>query len=180
MNRVTIFTILFTALALLLMLAALMLTRAARLRRRSGLPEGEVVYEDASGLAREPLFSRRLGLTGKPDYLLRDPHGNLIPVEVKSGRAPRGGRPYESHRMQLAAYLCLVEDVLQRPAPYGLIRYQDQTLEVANTEELREQLGGLIARMRTLIERGEAHRSHDQAQRCSRCSMAHACDERLE
>ncbi len=164
---------------LLVVLAALLLARANRLRQSSGLPQGKIVYQDVSGLAKKPLYSSRLGLTGKPDYLLKDQHNNLIPVEVKSGSAPRDGRPYQSQQMQLAAYFLLVEDVLQRPVPYGLIRYRDQTLRIANTDELREQLMEMIAQMRMLLTRDAVHRDHDHPQRCARCSMAHACDERL-
>lgn len=179
MNPSTLLPILFAA-ALLLGLAALaMLALSRYLRRQSGLPEGEIVYEDASGRLREPLFSRRLGLRGKPDYLLKDTGDNFIPVEVKSGYAPRGDRPYESHRLQIAAYFLLVEDVLQRPVRYGLIRYRDRSLRVDNTDELREELMETIGQMRTVLARDEAHRSHHHAQRCARCSMAHACDEAL-
>jgi CRISPR-associated exonuclease Cas4 len=164
---------------LLVALAALLLARANRLRRSSGLPQGKVVYQDVSGLAKKPLYSPRLGLTGKPDYLLKDRYNNLIPVEVKSGYAPRDGRPYQSQLLQLAAYCLLVEDVLQRPVPYGLIRYRDQTLRIDNTDELRARLTETLAEMRALLSRDTVHRSHDQARRCARCSMAHACDELL-
>ncbi len=153
------------------------------LRRRSGLPDNEVVYEDTTGAdTAEPdgdtLLSKRYGLSGKPDYLLED-EDNLIPVEVKSGRAPRNGRPYQSHLMQLAVYFLLVEDVLRRPAPYGLIRYSDRRLRVANTGELREELFSVIAEMNVALTENSAQRSHDQARRCAGCSMAYACDERL-
>ncbi|MEP7342919.1 MAG: Dna2/Cas4 domain-containing protein [Acidobacteriota bacterium] len=168
------------AAAFLLGLAALaMLALSTFLKRQSGLPDGEVIYEDASGKVREPIFSKRLGLSGKPDYLLEDDEGNLIPVEVKSGYSPRGDRPYKSHLLQIAAYFILVEDVLHRPADHGLIRYRNRTLRVDNTDELREMLMDTMAEMRMLLARGEAHRSHNHAQRCARCSMAHACDETL-
>lgn len=180
MDSSALFSFLFAAAFLLAIVALAMLALSSRLRRQSSLPKGEIVYEDASGLAREPLFSKRLGLSGKPDYLLKDRDGSLIPVEVKSGYAPRGDQPYESHSLQLAAYFFLIENVLRRPTRYGLIRYRNRTLEVANTDDLREELMDAIAQMRTLLARGEAHRTHDQAHRCARCSMAHACDERLE
>lgn len=175
----TVWPLLFIVLLLFAALAALLFARAGQLRQSSGLPKGKIVYQDVSGLAQKPLFSRRLGLTGKPDYLLQDPRDNLIPVEVKAGYAPRSGQPYESHLLQLAAYFLLVEDVLQRPVPYGLIRYRNQTIQVANTDELRERLMKTLGRMRMLLARGAAQRNHEQAQRCVRCSMAHACDERL-
>jgi len=179
MDQPVIYTVLFAAL-LLLAIGVRLLAISRRLRQESGAPSGEVFYDDTSGQARGQFFSKRLLMAGKPDYLMKDRNGNLIPVEVKSGNAPRTGRPYESHLMQLAAYFLLIEDVLQRPAPYGLIRYRNRTLRVANTNELRERLMDVIAQMRALLARGAAHRNHNRAQRCSRCSVAHACDERLE
>ncbi len=179
MNPSTIFTILFIALFLLIVVGVVLLAISWHLRQQGGLQKGEVFYEDASGQAQVPLYSKRLIMAGKPDYLLNNQDGNLIPVEVKSGYAPRTGQPHESHVMQLAAYFFLIEDVLQRPVPYGLIRYRNRTLQVANTDELRERLMDVVAQMRTLLARGTPHRNHDQAQRCARCSMAHTCDEQL-
>ncbi len=173
------FFIIITLLCFLFVLALILLALSKYQRRQSGLPEGDIVYEDVSGLAKEPLYSQRTSLSGKPDYLLKDPSGNLIPVEVKSSYAPKGDQPYESHLMQLAVYFFLIEDVLQGNTPYGLIRYRNRTVQVDNNDELRRRLFDVIAEMRKLMARGEAHRTHDQATRCARCSMAHACNERL-
>jgi CRISPR-associated exonuclease Cas4 len=152
------------------------------LRRRAGMPRKEVVYDDVTdekdGAVSETLFSRRYGLSGKPDYLLEDEEG-LIPVEVKSGTAPRNRQPHRSHLMQLAVYFVLVEDALHSPVPYGLIRYKDRTLRVENTDELREELFSVITEMTVTLARNTARRSHNQANRCARCSLAEACDERL-
>ena len=94
-----------------------MLAASSRFGRKSGLPRGEVSYADASGRAQEPFISKKLLMAGKPDYVMKDRNGDLIPVEVKSSNAPRAGRPYESHLMQHAAYFLLLEDVLQRTHP---------------------------------------------------------------
>jgi len=150
-----------------------------RLRKHSGLPEGEIVYSDTTARPGELLLSQRYGMSGKPDYLLDDRNVGLIPVEVKSGVAPRNSQPYLSHLMQLAVYFLLVEEVLNSPAPYGLIRYRDRTLRIENTEELREDLLTLIKQMRKTLVSGEAHRSHNQVRRCASCSLADGCDERL-
>src|SRR5262245_19692053 len=178
MNQSIISIIPFGAL-LLLAFGLLLLAVSRRFGRKSGMPQGEVIYEDASGQTQEPFISKRLLMAGKPDYLIKDRNGDLIPVEVKSSNAPRAGRPYESHLMQLAAYFLLLEDVLQQPVPYGLIRYRNRTLRVANTDDLRARLMDVIAQMRRLMAREVARRTHNRAQRCSRCSVAHACDERL-
>jgi CRISPR-associated exonuclease Cas4 len=179
MDRSAILTVVIVMLAAAALLAMISLTAATYFRQRSGLPRGEVVYDDASGLAGDILVSKRYGLSGKPDYLLDDESGGLIPVEVKSGAAPRTGKPYDSHLMQLAAYFLLVEDALGRSAPYGLIRYKDRTLRVANTEKLRAALLDLLERMRESLRHGAARRNHSQTRRCAGCSVAEACDERL-
>ena len=178
MDQSIIATVLFIAL-FLLTIGIILLALSRSFGRKSGMPQGEVVYEDASGQAQEQFISKRLLMAGKPDYLIKDRNGDLIPVEVKSSNAPRAGRPYESHLMQLAAYFLLLEDVLQRPVPYGLIRYRNRTMRVANTDELRTRLMDVIAQMRRLMAREVARRNHNRVQRCSRCSVAHACDERL-
>ena len=161
-----------------LLIAVACLLLAKSLRRRSGLPEGEIVYKDTSGEDSEVLVSTHYGLCGKPDYLLEE-EGGLVPVEVKSSAAPRNGRPYPSHLMQLAVYFLLVEDVLEEVAPYGLIRYRDRTLRIENTDELRAELLDVVAEMQAILPDGEAYRSHDIVRRCAGCSVAYACDERL-
>jgi hypothetical protein len=45
------------------------------------------------------LASTRYGLIGRPDYLVRVENG-IAPVELKSGKAPRSGRPYDGHLLQ--------------------------------------------------------------------------------
>jgi CRISPR-associated exonuclease Cas4 len=161
-----------------LLLAAACLLLANSLRRQSGVPAGDIVYEDTSDDESEVLYSETYRLCGKPDYLLEEADG-LVPVEVKSSFAPRNRQPYASHLMQLAVYFLLVEDVLEQEAPYGLIRYRDRTLRVENTAELREQLLELVAEMQDILADGEAHRSHKSARRCAGCSVAYACAERL-
>jgi len=159
-------------------LAALCLLASWYLRLRSGLPSGQIIYEDSSGKNSRVLVSQRYGLRGKPDYLLEDAVG-VIPVEVKSGLMPPGGRPHRSHLLQLAVYFLLVEEDLQQTVLYGLIRYQNGAVRVENTDELREDLLSVVAQMRRALASDDARRSHRQARRCAACSMAHACDERL-
>ena len=83
----------------LLALGLLLLWLAQRGRARSGLPQGRVVYTDTGGWNRleRPLFSREFLLTGKPDYLVAD-GADVIPVEVKSSRAPAHPDPTPLHQ----------------------------------------------------------------------------------
>lgn len=170
---------LFILLTVFIALSLSLLLISRRLRLQSGLPQGEVIYSDTSTKTCEVLISQRYGLSGKPDYLLRDRVKSIVPVEVKSGPAPHNGQPYESHLMQLAVYFLLLEDVLHCRPPYGLIRYRDRSLRVENTDDLREDLLSVIEEMRETIARDHAQRSHNQSKRCARCSLADACDQRL-
>jgi CRISPR-associated exonuclease Cas4 len=163
----------------LLLLALIVWLIAGRVSRATGLPAGRVVYTDTGGWGRleRPLFSERLGLTGKPDYLVREGEAN-IPVEVKSGRAPEGG-PYDSHVYQLAAYCALVAESYGRRPNYGLIKYADKILAVDYTPELESDLMQLLADIRADGEADEVARSHNSAARCRACGFNEVCEERL-
>jgi len=167
------------ALALLLLLVgAVLLWLARRLRARSGLPAGRVVAADVGPWRRldRPLFSRRYGLTGRPDYVVAD-GVDLIPVEVKSARAP--ARPYPSHVLQLAAYCLLVAETSGRRPPYGILRYADRTFQVPYTQELEEQLLEVLEAMREDLAAGDAPRRHQDPRRCAACGYREVCDEAL-
>lgn len=163
---------------LLAVLALVLLLLAYRQRTASGLPHGRLISSDtgAWGPVPEPLYDRHLGLTGKPDYLVES-SGNLIPVEVKSSRAPSA--PYDSHVYQLAAYCLLVESHFGKRPPYGILHYADHTFAIDYTLELEASLLELLEEMRADEHRRTVQRSHDQPARCARCGYRSVCDQRL-
>ncbi len=165
---------------ILVVLALVLWLLSRRLGKASGLPAGRVVYVDtgAWGRLEKPLFSERLQLAGKPDYLVRD-GGRYVPVEVKSGRAPAGG-PYESHIYQLAAYCALVADAYGRRPSHGLIKYADKTWAVDYTQSLETELESLLEEIRAGAGARNVARSHDSAARCRACGFWEVCDERLD
>jgi CRISPR-associated exonuclease Cas4 len=167
-------------LALLLLvigIAALSLSRRAQ--RASGLPAGQIIYADTSKWrhAERPLFSRQHQLAGKPDYLVREGRA-IIPVEVKSSRAPADG-PRHGHVLQLAAYCLLVEETERVRPAYGIIKYADQAFRVDNTSELRRALDDTLNAMRRDLARDQSRRNHADPARCRRCGVRAECDERL-
>lgn len=167
------------ALALLLLLMGVaLLWLARRLRARSGLPTGRVVAADVGPGRRweHPLFSRRYGLTGRPDYIVAN-GADLIPVEVKSARAP--ARPYASHVLQLAAYCLLVAETSGRRPPYGILRYADRTFQIPYTPELEAQLLDILEEMREDLAAGDAPRRHRDLRRCAVCGYREVCDAAL-
>ena len=167
-------------LALLLLalgIAALSLSRRAQ--GATGLPSGQVIYADTSGWKRaeRPLFSKQHQLVGKPDYLVRDGRA-IIPVEVKSSRAPAEG-PRQGHVLQLAADCLLVQETEGVRPAYGIIKYADQAFRVDNTNELRRSLLATLEAMRRDLARDRSRRSHSDPARCRRCGVRAACDEQL-
>jgi len=158
--------------------AIVLLWTAGMLKRRSGLPSGEIVYRDHDRLKRDikPMYDASLGLTGKPDYLVQK-NKFLIPVEIKSSWAPIS--PYDSHIFQLAAYCILVEKKYNSRPPYGLLQYRNRTFKIEFTQSIEEQVYDLIDEIRSKKNSEIVDRSHQQKNRCARCSFRHICDQRL-
>jgi CRISPR-associated exonuclease Cas4 len=165
---------------LLLGLALLVWLLAQRARQATGLPAGRVVYTDTRGWGRpeKPLFSSRLQLTGKPDYLVRVAEG-YVPVEVKSGRAPAQGA-YAAHIYQLAAYCALVAEAYAARPAYGLIKYADKIVAVDYTADLERELKTILEDLRADSEADDVARSHTSAARCRACGFREVCDEHLD
>ena len=168
---------LYLALALLFF-AFLFFWQSTRQRQAAGLPGGRIIYTDTRGWGKleKPLFNAALGLTGKPDYLIQQ-NGQIIPVEVKSGRAPDA--PYDSHIYQLASYCLLVEKTYGKRPPYGIIHYETRDFAVDYTRELENSLLDLLAEMKRDEAKKEVDRSHEQASRCKRCGFREVCDQKV-
>ncbi len=160
----------------LILLALIALISALRLRAATGLPWAPVVYHDADAWTPErPLVARRLGLVGKPDYLIQM-RGRLIPVEVKPGR--NAAHPYESDLMQLAAYCVLIEETTGVAPPYGLLRYAERTFRLSYTTRVREEVLTLLDEMRNALD-NDCDRSHDDPARCWGCGFFSQCDQAM-
>ena len=183
-NRTQAGFILFT-LAMLWTLAAswqlqraLLTENAAELARKDvGLKENtEVVYSDdekSSGL----LIDQSIGLRGRPDQIVVV-DGEFIPVEQKTGRIPK--RPHMSHKMQLLAYLHLVEISTKRNTPYGILRYGNEDIhQIYWDEETKEDLFSAIQEIQRLMVEGGAKRNHNRKGKCQNCSRKYACSESL-
>lgn len=163
---------------LLFLLALIFFWQSNRQQKAAGLPGGHVIYTDTHGWGKveKPLYYAALGLTGKPDYLI-EKNGQIIPVEVKSGRATQA--PYDSHIFQLASYCLLVEKTYGKRPPYGIIHYENRDFAVEYTKDLENALIELLADMREDDVRSKISRSHDQPSRCKRCGFREVCNQKL-
>lgn len=165
---------------LLLVFGGLAWARSHQLRTQTGLPQGRLIYSDAHTAgwqpAPEPLYSAAYQLVGKPDYLVETKHG-IIPVEVKSSRAP--GTPYLGHILQVAAYCLLVEETKGQTPSHGWLKYADALFEIDFTRELRQELLATMVAMRELEGDEDVPRSHEQPGKCAACAFNAVCDEAL-
>lgn len=162
----------------LLVIALALFWQAGRQHKLAGLPGGRIIYTDtrAWGETQKPLYDPQTRLTGKPDYLIEQ-NGQIIPVEVKSGRAPAA--PYDSHIYQVAAYCLLVHKTYAKRPPYGIIHYKDRDFAVDYTPALEQALLDTLDDMRRDEHRSEVARSHEQPARCARCGFRAVCDHSL-
>jgi len=162
----------------ILFIAFIFFWQSGRQRKAAGLPGGRIIYTDTRGWGKleKPLFNTALGLTGKPDYLIQQ-NGQIVPVEVKSGRTPDA--PYDSHIYQLASYCLLVEKAYGKRPPYGIIHYEGRDFAVDYTRELEASLLDLLAEMHRDEAKKEVHRSHEQASRCKGCGFREMCGQSL-
>ena len=146
-------------------------------REKAGLEEGtELVYSDddkSSDLLRDEVS----GLRGRPDQIVII-DGEFIPVEQKTGKVPK--KPHQSHRLQLLAYISLVETSTGKIPPYGVLRYGDDDVhQVYWDEHAKQHLHDNIIQIQRLMIEGGAKRNHEREGKCRNCSRRYACSESL-
>ena len=143
----------------------------------AGLELGDQVeYSDDDGHAKL-LFDDETGLRGRPDQIVRM-QGQFIPVEVKTGKVPPN--PHGSHRMQLLAYLHLVEQIVDEVPPFGILRYGEETaFSIAWNEVSRAELMTSVKEVQRLMVEGGAARNHEREGKCRNCSRRAGCSESL-
>jgi CRISPR-associated exonuclease Cas4 len=146
-------------------------------RKKAGLEEGtELMYSDddkSSDLLVDPVS----GLRGRPDQIVII-DGEFIPVEQKTGKIPK--KPHASHRLQLLAYISLVETSTNKSPPYGVLRYgEDDVHQVFWDQHAQQHLRESIIDVQRLMVEGGAKRNHEREGKCRHCSRRYACSESL-
>jgi len=168
----------FFAAVAILFLALILFWQANRQQKSAGLPGGKVIYSDTKdwGVVDKSFYDPMLGLTGKPDYVVKK--GNqLMPVEVKSSQV--ADSPYDSHIYQLAAYCYLIEQETGTRPQYGILHYPARTFRVDYTPKLETALLELISEIRYQERRTVVNRSHETPRRCASCGFQESCKQSL-
>lgn len=138
-----------------------------------GLPPGELVYEDAHGQG-ETLTSDQYPLMGKPDYIVKQDDGRLIPVELKLG-VHDVDKPYSNHVLQIAAYCLILEEYSEVPPTHGILRYADRDLTVEYTPALRRKVIRLLNEMQQWNEQESPPLVRQKASKCRACVFQPVC-----
>jgi CRISPR-associated exonuclease Cas4 len=132
-------------------------------------------YEVAKGvklLRALPVFSERLGLSGKCDIVEQHSDGSLCPVEYKKGRRRR----FENDDAQLCAQALCLEEMFGRPVARGAIFHaaSKRRREVEFTAVLRKLTEDAAAGLRQLAEAGVVPPAVLKPA-CEECSLYRIC-----
>jgi len=142
------------------------------------IPHGKILYSDLSH-PQNALFSKKLQLKGKPDYILKTRGNKIIPVEVKTGNhfTPR---PW--HIMQLISYCHLVSESYHQNVPFGILVYYDtkKQFQIPFNNEYYTNLKSTIDLMNDHLKSKNVTRNHTDFHKCLHCSMRIYCSERLD
>ena len=132
-------------------------------------------YETVKGvtlLRALPVWSDRLGLSGKCDIVERHLDGSLVPVEFKKGKR----RKFDNDDAQLCAQALCLEEMFGQEIPQGAIFHASskRRREVEFTEDLRRLTEQAIEAMHRLIEEEAVPQAVHKPQ-CSECSLFDHC-----
>jgi len=118
------------------------------------------------------LHSDRLRLSGKLDLLILTADA-CYPVDFKD----TAGGARRNHRLQLAAYALLAEEVFARPAPDAFVYLvpEKRIVAIGLTEGDRDDARHALAAMRRMIEQEELPPPTTLRSRCSACEFQNYC-----
>jgi CRISPR-associated exonuclease Cas4 len=124
-----------------------------------------------------PVWSCRLGLTGRCDVVEFHPDGSVYPVEYKHGKRKR----WINDDLQLAAQAMCLEETLGRPVPKGAIYHQQsrRRREVVTDDALRQAVEAAAREVRQLLASKKLPPPVEDARRCAECSLRDICQPEL-
>jgi len=144
---------------------------------------GDIVHEHADLAGYEvvkgvtllralPVFSERLGLSGKCDIVEQRADGSLLPVEFKLGKR----RQWENDDAQLCAQALCLEEMFNAGIPRGAIFHAQskRRREVEFTPELRTLTEAAIQQLHRLLALEQVPPAEFKPA-CEECSLFKIC-----
>ena len=133
---------------------------------------GYEVVQDVKLLRALPVFSDRLGLSGKCDIVEQRPDRSLFPVEFKVGKR----RQWENDDAQLCAQALCLEEMFQTTIPGGAVFHADskRRREIEFTPALRALTEKTVAELHALLDSTTIPRAEFR-EACEECSLYEIC-----
>lgn len=124
-----------------------------------------------------PVWSHRLGLTGRCDVVEFHPDGSVYPVEYKHGKRKR----WINDDLQLAAQAMCLEETLGVPVNKGAIYHQQsrRRREVVVDARLREAVETAAREVHRLLSNKKLPPPTEDVRRCPQCSLIEICQPEL-
>ena len=133
---------------------------------------GYEVVQGVKLLRALPVFSDRLGLSGKCDIVEKDADGALRPVEFKVGKR----RQWENDDAQLCAQALCLEEMFHTAIPCGAVFHADskRRRDIEFTPALRALTEKTIAELHALLDSTAIPRAEFR-EACEECSLYEIC-----
>ena len=138
---------------------------------------GEELWEklDPKILSEKYYKSEKLNLSGIIDMIEVHNNNFYVPVEIKTGKVPNKGM-WDGHRIQLAAYILLLEDAGNTTGE-GYLKYkgvEDKRILAMNSI-LKEEVLNLIKKVSTIISNFVVPDYVDNKNKCTSCVHKELC-----
>ena len=138
---------------------------------------GEDLWEHLTPklLSEVKVESNNLGLVGVVDRI-EDYGDALVPVEFKTGRAPREGM-WPGHRIQASAYAMILGEMGQKQVSSAIVHYLDanEKRAIAMNPFLREEVVMLVDEIKQLLGNALIPDFCGSKNKCSSCSLRKRC-----
>lgn len=120
--------------------------------------------------------SENIGLRGIVDQIEMHNSSSYIPIELKTGKMPDEG-VWPGHKIQIAAYMLLLEEKFKTSIGEGKVRYLDakETRIIKNNPFLREEILGLINKVLCLLKSKELPAPAKSENKCLKCGLREEC-----
>jgi CRISPR-associated exonuclease Cas4 len=130
-----------------------------------GLAEGERLFG-------QWIKSNNLGLTGKPDLVIRTA-AEIYPVDFKYTR----GRPRRNHLYQLGGYALILEEQFDKPVKSGFIYLipQKDVVVFLLTGELKQNCLKMVEEIRGMIRNENFPPAPSKRAKCTDCEYQNYC-----
>lgn len=104
-------------------------------------------------------------------------YGNeYVPIELKTGKMPKEGL-WPGHKIQIAAYALMLEEMHQKPVKEGFVHYLDhkEKRHIAINPFMKEEIISLVKEIQELLEKKSLPGYCSNKNKCLNCGVKGTC-----